>query len=415
MNEFLNHPLLKRDNIHKVINDVEIGPKTYRGQEILPFNTTDSDVIKIDVQKLHGGMTQAVARGAESPVIERRGVRQFQFTPACFREKILLSAEDLNSIRKLGTTGDKEKAVAVIAKTVAILRDRVESRIEWSRWQAIQGSLAIDENGVIFTVDYQFPTANKPVLTGTNLWSDTTNSDPIDDIMDWIQLFRKTGMEFKKLWFNQKIEQYLFQNARIVALLNRTVNSGDRTLMSRKTLQNLFQTFIGDVNYEVYDKNTWLVAEVVSAISSGDSSAVVSEVANFASGDTITLTSFDGQTSEELTIDSASARTITFTGTTSNAYVIGAEIRAWKPFIPDTTVILEGTLPIGALGGRNIGEYISSWSEYGAGSITNPKPGIFAETQFHENEDPKYIAVIAGVYGLPVMYRNNGIIVATVA
>lgn len=416
MNEFLNNPLLKVDNIHKVINDVEVDSAEYRGMEILPFNTTEDDEIKVDVQKLQGGMTQAVARGAESPVIERRGVRQFRFIPACFREKLLLSSDDLTRLRKLGTVSERQKAAETIAKASAILRDRVEARIEWARWQAIQGSLSVSDNEVIYDVDYAFPSANTPTLTGTDKWSDTTNSDPINDIMDWIYLFRGSGISMKKIWFNSAIEKYLFQNTRIRGLLDRVMGQESVKLMSRKILKQIMNLYIGDYEYEVYDKGYWLVAEVTSAVTAGDTAITVNYDNYFASGDSVTIKSYDGQTSETATVDNVNgANVITVTSGVSNSYSVGAEIRIWKPFIPDTKVILEGTLPVGALGGTDIGEFISTVSEYGAGTPDNPKPGVFGEVQNHYDEDPKYIAVIGGVYGLPVLYRNDAIISATVA
>jgi len=413
MNELVNHPLLKTDAISKVINDVELDPAAYRGQEILPFTTTDEEDIKIDVRKLMGGMTQAVARDAESPVITRRGVSQKVFSPACFREKYLLSPRDLNLIRKLGTIGEREKAAKVISDAAKSLRERVETRIEWARWNAIQGSLSVDENDVIFDVDYNFPTANAPTLTGTDKWNDTTNSTPVTDIMDWIYLFRGTGVQFKKMWFNADVEKYLFQNSSIATLVNQVLAGGNASLMTRKVIENLFNTYIGNVPFEVYDKGYYAVTEVISAVTAADTAISVGSIHNFASGDAVTITSYDGQTQETGTVESVGTNVIELLTGTTNAFTVGAEIRAWKPFIPNGKVILQGEMPPGAVGGRNVGEFISTISEYGAGSLMNMKPGIFGESQLHENEDPKFAAIIGGVYGLPILYRNNGIVVAT--
>ena len=415
MNELVNNPLLQTSAINKVINDVELDPAAYRGQEILPFSTTDEEKIVIDIKKLLGGMTQAVASGAESPIVTPRGIMQKTFWPAHFREKQLLSPRDLNRIRKLGTTSDVDKAQEVIADVSKSLRERVETRIEWTRWQAIQGSLSYDENSVSVSVDYKFPSANTPTLTGTDLWSATTTATPVNDIMDWIFLFRGTGVQFKKMWFNAQVEKYLFQNSSIATLVNQVLAGGNSSLMTRKVLTNLFDTYIGNVPFEVYDKGYYVATEIGSAVTAVDTAITVNSINGFASGDSVTLTTYDGQTSETATIESVSGTTIELLAGTTNAFTVGSEIRAWKPFIPNNVVIMEGELPPGARGGNKIGEFISTGTEYGTGSLTNLVPGIFGETQIHENDDPKYCAVIGGVSGLPILYRENGFIVATVA
>jgi len=414
MNELLNNPLLKRENIYKAINDVEVGPMLFRGMEILPMATVDDDEIVIDVQKLAGGMTQAVARGAESPIVTRKGRIQRRFSPAFFREKYIFTSDEINRVRKLGTTGERERATDMVADMAAILRERVEVRIEWSRWEAMTGSLSIDENDIKFTVDYNFPASHTPVLTGTDRWTDVSNSDPIDDIMDWKFIFRGTGIRPKKLWFNSNVENLLFKNERIRDLIKDVFNG--TTMVTRRILQNFFTAHIGDVVYEVYDEGYYVAEDLTVAASAGADVLNVGAATNYVAGEGITITSNDGETTETNTIAwvDLTNNTIGLDSVTTNAFPLGSQVLMWKPFIADNAVIYEGMLPPGSLGGQDIGEFISTEAEYGAGTLMDPRPGIFAETQVRENIDPKEAAVIGGVYGLPVLYRNNAIIYAQV-
>ena len=411
MDALVNSSLLTPRFLMRVIEDIPPQTETYRGQDMFPLVTQPGPKVEWDIKRPLGGMTQAVARGAESPVIHRRGVGQASFEPAHFREKVILGESDVTTLRKLGSLEQRETAAELIAGIMVDLNARLETRIEWMRWQPIvNNSLVINDNKVQFTVNYNIPSRQRP--TASPLWSSTSTADPISDIQTWIRLVRGAGCKPSKFWFNTQVEQYLFQNSRVLSLVDRIFNSGNVGLMSREILGTIFKTYIGSYQYEVYDAGYNLITYTEAAQAAGAvTTVVVDDASGFATGDVCQIAAADESAEENLTVSSVSGNVITFTGTVTGTYPASSMIRCYKTYLPDNVFIIECEFPPGS--GSN-GEVISVDSVYGTGSLTKPVPGKFAETIFL-NKDPKQIEIITGINALTVLYRKRGYIVATIA
>ena len=413
MDALVSSTLLTPRYLMKVIEDIPTQIETYRGNDVFPLVTQPGPKIEWDVKRPLGGMTQAVARGAESPVIHRRGVGQASFEPAHFREKVILGESDVTTLRKLGTWEQRSTAAELIAEIMIDLNDRLETRIEWMRWQPIvNNQIVISSNLVQYTVSYNMPSRQRP--TAGTLWSSTSTANPISDIQTWIRLARGTGGRVKKFWFNSKVEQYLFQNSRILSLIDRVFNSGDVGVMSRKILGSILKTYIGDYEYEVYDGGYLAVSYTTAAVAAATAahSVVVDDASSFTAGDVCQLSASDESAEENVTIDSISGNTITCVSSTlAGTYPAASMLRCYKTYIPDTKFIIELDFPAGS-GPK--GEVVSVDAVYGSGSLMNPVPGKFAETLFMD-KDPKQIEIITGINALPVLYRKRGFIVAAVA
>ena len=378
----------------------------------MPLVTQPGPKVEWDIRRPLGGMTQAVARGAESPIIHRRGVGQASFEPAHFREKVILGESDVTTLRKLGTWEDRSTAAELIAEIMIDLDSRLETRIEWMRWQPpVNNSLTINENKVQFTVSYNIPGRQRP--TASPLWSTTATSDPIEDMQTWVRLARGSGGKVKKFWFNTQVEQYLFRNARVLSLVDRVFNSGNVGMMSPMILGQIIKTYIGNYEYEIYDAGYNLITYTNAAQAAGGvTTLAVDDATGFAAADVCQLCAADESAEENVTIASISGNTINFTGSTvTGTYPAQSMLRCWKTYIADTVFMMEVEFPPGS---GPLGEVISVDAVYGQGSLTSPRPGKFAETIFH-NKDPKQIEIICGINALPVLYRKRGFIVATIA
>ena len=412
MDALVASPLLTPRYLMRVIEDIPRQVETFRGMDIMPLVTQPGPRVEWDIKRPLGGMTQAVARGAESPIIHRRGVGQASFEPAHFREKVILGESDVTTLRKLGTWEQRLTAAEQIADIMVDLNDRLENRIEWMRWQPIvNNSLTINENKVQFTVSYNMPGIHRP--TASPLWSTTATADPITNIQTWIRLFRGAGCKPKKFWFNTKVQQYLFQNQRILSLVDRVFNSGNVGLMSMEIVGAILKTYIGDYPYEIYDSGYNLVTYTTgaNAAGAGPHTILVDDGTGYAIGDVCQLAAADESAEENVTISGVSGNTITATGTLTGTYPAASMFRCYKTFIPDNVFIIEGEFPAGS-GPK--GEVISVDAVYGTGDLMSPKPGKFAETIFMQ-KDPKQIEIICGINALPVLYRKRGFVVATIA
>jgi len=412
MDALVNNPLLQPRYLMKVIDDIPALTNVYRGQEMFPLTTQPGPRVEWDIRRPLGGMTQAVARGAESPVIHRRGVGQAAFEPAHFREKVILGESDVTTLRKLGTWEQRETAAEMIAGIMLDLNSRLETRIEWMRWQpVVNNALTINENKVQFTVNYNMPTRQRP--TASPLWSVYATADPINDIQTWLRLARGSGGVPKKFWFSSLVELHLFRNARILSLIDRIFHSANVGLISKEILSTIMKTYIGNYEYEVYDAGYNLITYTAAAQAAGGvTTLAVDDATGYATGDVVQISAADESAEENMTVLSVSGNTINFTGSTvTGTYPANSMIRCYKTFLPDNVFIIEMSFPAGS---GTVGEVISVDAVYGAGNLMNPVPGKFAETIFLM-KDPKQIEIICGINALPVLYRKRGFVTATIA
>jgi hypothetical protein len=107
-----------------------------------------------------------------------------------------------------------------------ILMLRNERLTEWMRWQVlVNGTLTITlVGGNQIFIDYGIPALNRS--QPANLWSDTTNSDPITDIKAWsARLAVATGYYGLHLHMSSDTYDLMVQNAKIKALLTATNRS----------------------------------------------------------------------------------------------------------------------------------------------------------------------------------------------
>ncbi|MGP0583698.1 major capsid protein [Paenibacillus timonensis] len=91
--------------------------------------------------------------------------------------------------------------------------DSIRARREWIAMQAVSvGAVSYAEDDVIISVDYGYTADQKPVLTGTDKWSDTENSRPLEDMQTWFQYQADRGVNLVRAFTTQKIIALLLQN-----------------------------------------------------------------------------------------------------------------------------------------------------------------------------------------------------------
>ena len=150
-------------------------------------NSLDFKYVK-GYQRTSAVMAAVQTFGAEASIAQREfGYSYVEGSIPPIKRKIVINEQELIKFYSPRlNTDDQDSAIEEIYQDVDNMIESVQNRIEWMRWQAVvNGKIVLAENGIQLTVDYGYTADQKETLTGTALWSDHTNSNPIDDIRRW--------------------------------------------------------------------------------------------------------------------------------------------------------------------------------------------------------------------------------------
>jgi hypothetical protein len=236
--------------LNRVINEFTVDPSQFIGVNMLPVVVEYAPTVKWDILGGTLGMTKAYQIDSEPQAIPFRRLYTKQMDTMYWAELGQLSEADLLYIRQQGTLSDRAGR-RLLASRLEQLNTRLETRMEWLRWQAMQGSLTVNEEQVNRMIDYEVPSNHKITLTGSALWTDTVNSNPISDFMNWALLYRGTGAGKPTAFMNKKTAQLLAKNATVRDLVKQSTNT---LLLGPGTVDKLLLPLVSDLDgIVVYD------------------------------------------------------------------------------------------------------------------------------------------------------------------
>jgi hypothetical protein len=206
----------------------EFPQQSLTGDAILPFRSIASMEAVWDTILRDAKLAPFVAINAESPLAEKPDYSRVIQTLAVVREKEMLNEDDLIALRAPGspdmvdglTANTAAVAAQAIRDTSNRMARRVMQRVEWMRWAALTGTIAYDDNKVVFSLTTGVTAAHSTSLarTSTSAWSDTS-STPLNDIATWQELMLEdTGRVASTMYVGLDVPQWLMQNAAIRAL-----------------------------------------------------------------------------------------------------------------------------------------------------------------------------------------------------
>lgn len=178
-----------------------------------------------------------------------------------FKESTYIDEELRQELNMVLETGNQAYIDSVMNRIfddeMRLLRGARASR-ERMRMQALTtGIVAMTSNGQAFTYDYGIPQSNK--VTVTTSWSDTTNSDPIEDIRDLREdILDKTGVYCERGMCDTATWRNIRNNKKIqAAIFALKSNVGAITdSMLREYISDQLDGFVVKVNDKRYaDEN----------------------------------------------------------------------------------------------------------------------------------------------------------------
>jgi len=196
------------------------------GAQIAPQVNLAARMARMDVGRTYSfGIGQFKAPNAmpalvEMPVTERR---EALIEMAQLEEMHRINSEQWIRLQSSDENIRNAEGLDVVERG-RILRRRLERLTEWMRWQAfVNGSLTITypRTNSQLVIDYGFLPGHKPTLAGVNLWSDTTNSDPVNDLEGWQQLVADdSGNLGTRIHLTSSTAKLILNNAKLKTYFN---------------------------------------------------------------------------------------------------------------------------------------------------------------------------------------------------
>lgn len=224
----------------EVISTVKPDVSQYWSQFFPNELTSTNQYINFDeVQSGPRALAPFVSPLVQGRVQKDRGYSTKRFEPAYVKPKDIVDSTKLIKRRAgealLGSLNPQQRRDALMAQYMLEHRQKIDRRIEWMCAQAvIEGAYTVvGEDYPSVLVSFNRPAGQTITLTGTSLWTDTANSDPLTNLQTWCQLIHNTygyvvdrvtagGTAATAFIQHPKVKDQLDTNyAGISALLNR--------------------------------------------------------------------------------------------------------------------------------------------------------------------------------------------------
>jgi len=398
-------PLLRPEFIMGLEEAYVPQPKKYVMQQFYPLTPVDTRNVKWDERSpLNYGLTLPSVPGAESPIIKGGHLKQFEVEPIHFREKYVFRQDEAVALRQPGTTGGLMSPPEMVAEKHAWIRGRIQDRFEWMGWNAARGRIAINENNVNVTYNYNIPAHLNVTLAGNNRWNQAATANPLNDIMSMMALSRGFGWRFGSCWMNAATADVALQITQFRNFFRDAMQGGVLTgtnIFTIDLLEKILKVHLRDTpEIMVWDEGYYIERPITVHANTGAFAVTVDDATFFEQGDQVTLVGGASNDQQLMTLNGGPVgNQLNFLTATTATYEVGSVVRAHKKHIPDGLVFF---MPEFGPGIPTLGKTFLTPTEWSPGSLMAPKPGVFFETHDHTNEDPKRIELIGGFEGISV-------------
>ena len=246
-------------------NEVASNKQAYLGKGLFPSKKkTGLDLKWIKTSK---GLPVSLAPSAfdtKSTIRSREGFKMTETEMAFFKESMLIKENDEQEIMRIQDSTDPfaREVLDRIYDDAETLLEGAEVVPERMRMQLLSAEdghpgISISADGANYTYNYDpdgsYEANNFTELVGTDMWSDTVNSNPIQDVMDAQDAVEaKTGTRPSILLISKQTMNYLKQNVKVRDYtLSQNVTAN--IIMTDNRVKETFSTELG-VTIIVYSK-----------------------------------------------------------------------------------------------------------------------------------------------------------------
>ena len=212
------------------INALATPPSLILDKILTAKNQNYSSTLEIDIEKSADYKKLAPFTGSsqEGKVISKVGFSTKTVKFPRIRVKKQLSATEILAQRDIGESvyvgGDalKSPTDGKIAREQNHLKAIITKRIEWMAANALMGGIEYADNEFSFSIDYDFSSTHKPVLSENNVWGGTS-ADILGNLRSWKKLIAQdSGLSANIAIAGPEAVEKLLADENIRAMLNNT-------------------------------------------------------------------------------------------------------------------------------------------------------------------------------------------------
>lgn len=203
----------------------------FGGKEVEPV---DTEYVEVDIYKGSRRISRYSKRGHRGSQVENVGYKTETYKPPLMSPEKTTRAGELFKKefgKSINDSGDSSAhAYAKLGRDFEELKEMCERTKLTQVSDALStGTITIDESGVSRVIDFDMPASHKIILSGGDLWSDTTNSDPIADIKTWKRLISSdSGVACDAMVFGNDVVDAFVAHPKVQSYMeNRRMNLGE--------------------------------------------------------------------------------------------------------------------------------------------------------------------------------------------
>jgi hypothetical protein len=224
--------------------------------------------IDFDIQKGKRRLAPFVNRLHKGKVVEREDLKTKRFEPPYLKPKTVTTAEEImkrgageSVYVQDGSNAPEARAAKILAEDVTGLQMMVNRRIEWMAAQSLfTGKIPVKGEGCDYEIDLEYGSDQKKTLTGGAVWSATSTSDPVGDLVKWARQIKKlTGKVPRAAVLGRNAAVSVEKNEAFTKALNNLRTEAG--LLGYKDLPEGAQYigYIAKAGLELYTYDEWYV------------------------------------------------------------------------------------------------------------------------------------------------------------